>query len=75
MCHNCEHHQDHGCACAGKCTEASCECAGGCCCGAGSHFQRRYQTKQEQIAELEDYLKVLKSEVQAVEELLTDSRK
>jgi len=75
MCHNCEHHQDQACDCAGKCTEASCECVEGCCCGGGSHFQRRYQTKEEQIAELENYLKDLKLEVQAVEERLTDLRK
>ena len=55
--------------------EGSCECGGECSCGSGSHFQRRYQTKEEQIAELENYLKDLKLEVQAVEERLSDLRK
>jgi len=38
-------------------------------------LQRRYQTKAEQIAELEAYLNDLKLEVQAVEEMLADLRK
>ena len=48
-----------------------------CDCGyhSGGHFRRRYQTKAEQIAELEAYLADLKSEVQAVEERLPDLRK
>ena len=51
-------------------------CDGGCECGGhAGHFERRYQTKAEQIAELENYLKDLKLEVQAVEERLTDLRK
>jgi hypothetical protein len=70
----CEHHQDQGCDCGESYMEGSCECGGGCC-GDGSHFQRRYQTKEEQIAELEYYLKDLKLEVQAVEERLADLRK
>jgi len=74
MCHNCEHHQDQACECGGTCKEASCDCGEGCC-GNGSHFQRRYQTKEEQIPELENYLKDLKLEVRAVEERLSDLRK
>jgi len=35
-------------------------------------FQRRYQTKAEQIEELEGYLSDLKAEIQAVEERLVD---
>jgi predicted nucleic acid-binding Zn-ribbon protein len=38
-------------------------------------LQRRYQTKAEQIADLENYQSDLKQEVQAVEERLTDLRK
>ena len=38
-------------------------------------FRRRYQTKGEQISELEGYLAELKAEVQAVEERLADLRK
>jgi len=54
------------------------ECGCGCGCNGGygaPSFQRRYQTKAEQIAELEDYLSELKTEVQAVEEHLADLRK
>jgi hypothetical protein len=54
--------------------ECSCEC--GCdCCGNSAHFERRYQTKAEKIAELESYLVELKTEIQAVEEHLADLRK
>jgi hypothetical protein len=66
-----------------SCDEDSCSCDcgdGGCncgceCCGDGHHFHRRYQTKAEQIAELEAYLAELRLEVQAVEERLTDLKK
>ncbi|MCJ7585522.1 MAG: hypothetical protein MUO30_12240 [Anaerolineales bacterium] len=50
-----------------------CDC--GCECCGGGRFHRRYQTKAEQIAELETYMAELKSEVQAVEERLADLRK
>jgi len=74
MCQKCEHHRDQVCECGGSCKEASCDC-GKECCENGGHFLRRYQTKEEQIAELEIYLKDLKLEIQAVEEHLTDLRK
>ncbi len=61
MCQHCGCQSDH---------ECSCECG----CHAGG-FERRYQTKAEQIAELEAYLVELKTEVQAVEERLADLRK
>ena len=52
------------------------ECGCGCECGChGGRFERRFQTKAEQIAELEAYLGELKTEVQAVEEHLADLRK
>jgi hypothetical protein len=55
-------------------SDQGCDC--GCdCCGGSGHFERRYQTKAEQIAELETYLDELKTEVQAVEEHLADLRK
>ncbi len=62
------------------CNQCGCDEGGGCgcnCCGSGNeeHFQRRYQTKAEQISELEEYLNGLKLEVQAVEEHLADLRK
>jgi hypothetical protein len=61
MCKNC------GC-------ESECECGCECSCH-DRHFERRYQTKAEQITELEAYLSELKTEVQAVEEHLADLRK
>ena len=54
----------------------SCDCGCNCdCCKDGHNFQRRYQTKAEQIADLEAYLIELKTEVQAVEERLADLRR
>jgi hypothetical protein len=62
-----------GCDCDCGC---NCDCGCGCDCGCHSDkFQRRYQTKAEQIAGLEKYLAELKTEVQAVEERLADLRK
>ncbi|MCA2003042.1 MAG: hypothetical protein LDL51_14355 [Chloroflexi bacterium] len=57
-----------------------CSCADGCRCACercrgASRFQRRFQTKAEQIEELEAYLAELKLETQAVEERLADLRK
>ncbi len=58
-----------GCGC-------DCECGDTCECGCHeSHFERRYQTKAEKIAELEAYLSELKLELQAVEEHLADLKK
>ena len=63
-------------------SEETCDCEKGCtcdcgceCCGGGDHFHRRFQTKAEQVEELEAYLADLKLEVQAVEEHLADLRK
>jgi hypothetical protein len=58
-------------------SENECECGSSCDCSCHDHygFERRYQTKAEQIEELEDYLAELKTEVQAVEEHLADLRK
>jgi hypothetical protein len=65
MCHqcNCQSSQEFDCGCG---------CGG---CGHSAHFTRRYQTKAEQISELEAHLTDLKTEVQAVEERLVDLRK
>ncbi len=57
-----------------------CDCGSECDCGCGchedsGHFVRQFQTKAEQIADLEDYLSELKLEVQAVEEHLADLMK
>jgi hypothetical protein len=63
--------KDDTCGCEGG-GDCNCSCEG---CGEGSHFERYYQTKDEQISTLEAYLGELKLEVQAVEEHLTDLRK
>jgi len=57
--------------------EDECGCGCGCNCSCHDHygFERRYQTKAEQISDLEDYLKELETEVQAVQEHLADLRK
>ncbi len=63
MCEEC------GCGC-------ECNCGGSCDCHHQTgHFERRYQTKAEQISELEAYLAELKLEVQAVEEHLADLKR
>ena len=65
---------DKTCDCGNE--NCDCGCSGDCeCCGGGNNFQRRYQTKSEQITELEAYLSELKLEVQAVEEHLADLKK
>jgi len=67
MCKQCDCQSDQ---------ECSCGCDNGCKCSCHTgRFERRYQTKAEQIAELEAYLDELKTEVQAVEEHLADLRK
>ena len=63
------------CGCRSGC---SCDCCGSCGCGSRCNcsgeggLKRRYQTRAEQIAELEPYLKDLKAEARAVEEKLAD---
>ncbi len=57
------------------CTRHHCCCGDTCTCECHENgFVRRYQTKAEQIAELESYLNELKLEMQAVEEMLADLR-
>jgi hypothetical protein len=46
----------------------SCGCGGSCECGGSSHFRRRFWTKEEKIAWLEQYLADLREEAKAVEE-------
>ena len=66
MCNQC----DDGCT-------GDCGCGSDCDCGCHDRkgFRRRYQTKAEQVTDLEAYLTELKSEVQAVEEHLADLRR
>ena len=77
MCNCGDSHDNHegcgACQCGDGCG-CECQCGGGCNCD-NRHFQRRFKTKAEQIAELESYLNELKKEVQAVEEMLADLRK
>jgi hypothetical protein len=63
--------------CSNRHHHSSCDCGDDqCdCYDDDDSFVRRYQTKAEQIAELEDYLGDLKTEMQAVEEILADLRK
>jgi FAD/FMN-containing dehydrogenase len=79
------HHHGCGCGCSCGCS-CGCQCGCGCdcdCCQGGSwscgsgggKFHRRYQTRSEQVTELEAYLADLKAEVQAVEERLAELRK
>jgi hypothetical protein len=82
--HRHHHHRRHECGCGENCDckSSECECGEGCHCQdggcqcdcGGGRFRRRYQTKAEQISELEEYLAELKAEAQAVEERLADLR-
>ena len=62
---NCCGKEDQDCGCSHD--EKDCKC--------GGHFNRRYQTKEEERSHLEAYLADLKLEVQAVEERLTNLKK
>ena len=44
---------------------------GSCGCGCGGGFGRRFLTKEEKIAGLQEYLEGLRKEAQAVEERIT----
>jgi len=53
--------------------------AGGCCCEGGGWgpdfpFRRRFPTRAERIARLEEYLQELQAEVQAVQERLAEMK-
>ena len=77
-----EHHEECECECG--CHEGGCgehqgrgECE--CNCHEGSesteiHFERRFETRAEQIAKLEAYLKDLQTEAKAVEERIAEMK-
>jgi hypothetical protein len=44
---------------------------GACGCGCSEGFGRRFLTKEEKTAELQEYLEALQKEAQAVEERVT----
>ena len=46
----------------------------GCCCAPGHPF-RRFPTKEEVVAQLEEYLKNLQAEAKGVEEHIAELRK
>ncbi len=58
----CDHHtcQSHTCDCTSR--EDSCQC------GETYQFTRRFQTREEQVARLEQYLADLQAETRAVNE-------
>ncbi len=62
MCNCGASHKDHDCCCAGGYGNGSCQCGEECGC-EDRHFQHRFKTKAEQIAELESYLDEIKKEV------------
>lgn len=45
-----------------------------CGCGQHGHFQRRFWTKEEQIAGLERYLESLQEEARAVQERIVEMK-
>jgi hypothetical protein len=42
--------------------------------GPGEHFRRRFPTREERIAWLEEYLKALQAEAKAVEERIAEMK-
>jgi len=78
---SCGPHSQHGCGCGcGGHSRHECGCGchvvSGCCCG-GRHpfgFRRRFTTREEEAAALEDYLKELEAETKGVRERLTEMR-
>jgi hypothetical protein len=68
---SCEHGGHHG---GHRRGHHGCGCGCGhhhgdsCGCGQHNHFQRRFWTKEEQIAQLELYLENLQEEAKAVQE-------
>lgn len=68
MCEHGEHHGRHGCGCGRQHFGSE---MGDC---HGMHFRRRFLTREERIARLEEYLKVLQAEVKAVEEAIAEMK-
>ena len=48
------------------------DCCAPVSCGCGDHFHRRFATREERIARLDEYLQELRTEVGAVEERLAE---
>ena len=60
--HGGRHRGHHGCDC-------------GCGCGGHSRFERTFWTRDEKIAQIEEYLKDLQAEAKAVEERIAALKK
>ena len=75
----CGGHSRQECGCGGQSRhECGCGChvESACCCG-GRHpfgFRRRFTTREEEAAALEDYLKELEAETKGVQERLAGMR-
>ena len=68
MCEHGEHHGRHGCGCGRG------HFGPGMSFGPGMHFRRRFLTREERMARLEEYLKVLQAEVKVVEEAIAEMK-
>jgi alkanesulfonate monooxygenase SsuD/methylene tetrahydromethanopterin reductase-like flavin-dependent oxidoreductase (luciferase family) len=68
MCEHGEHHGRHGFGCGRE------HFGPGMGFGQGMHFRRRFLTREERIARLEEYLKVLQAEVKGVEEAIAEMK-
>jgi len=55
--------------------ECGCHRGSSCDCGGPFHFARRFCTKEERIACLEEYLENLQAEGRAVEERIAEMKK
>ena len=78
---SCGPHSQHGCGCGcGGHSRHECGCgshveSGGCCGGRRPFgFRRRFTTREEEAAALEDYLKELEAETKGVRERLAEMR-
>ena len=85
MCEHDEHERDHDCCCEERHGHGH---GHGCCCkehgshghrsgcgeSHGRHFHRRFATRAERIAGLEEYLEDLRAEVKAVEEHIAEMK-
>jgi len=63
MCEHERHHGHHG---------GGCRCHDESATGPGMRFGRRFPTRDERIARLEEYLKDLQAEAKAVEEHIAE---
>jgi hypothetical protein len=74
-----EGHAQHGCDCGGH-SRQGCDCGchsqGRCGCGDGRRyrFHRRFRSRDDEVGELEEYLKDLEAEAKGVRERLAEVR-